>query len=211
MTQSTENKLINLLLHKQFKKFFLGAIAILAPRRALLAVLVIGAVALLQSYFPTADTNSSTPVQANVVQASLLTDGEFQVKRVVDGDTFVYVNATGEDKTVRLLGVDTPETKDPRKPVQCFGKEASDETKSLIDGKIVKIASDPKADNLDRYQRELRYVYLPDGRMLNRILVTEGFAHATPEYPFSFKEEFVNLEKEANIAGKGLWNKSVCN
>jgi len=191
MKTSDETKLINLLLHKKFKRFFW-------------AVLVIVAVALIQNYWTGTTTNSAQ------IEANLVTAGYFPVERVVDGDTFVYIE-NGTSKTVRLLGVDTPETKDPRKPVQCFGKEASDETTSLIAGKTVRLESDPKAQNLDKYQRELRYVYLPDGRMLNRILVAEGYAHATPEYPFSLSAEFVNLEKEATIAGKGLWNTSVCN
>lgn len=170
-------------------------------KQFLWAILVIFVVAIFDNYWPTS-VGSST-------QTNLINNGYFQVERVVDGDTFVYLDQ-GVQKTVRLLGVDTPETKDPRKPVQCYGQEASDETKMLIEGKIVRLEADPQAQNLDKYQRDLRYVYLPDGAMLNRILVAEGFAFATPEYPFGLKEEFVNLEKEANIERKGMWNTTVC-
>lgn len=64
---------------------------------------------------------------------------------------------------------------------------------------------------MDKYGRELRCFYLPDRKMLNIILVSDGFVHATAHYPFSLKEVFVNLEKEANISSKGLWNKAACN
>jgi endonuclease YncB( thermonuclease family) len=144
------------------------------------------------------------------IQANLVGGDSVLVTKVVDGDTFHY-SVGGETHTVRLLGVDTPETKDPRKPVQCFGTAASAETSSLIDGKIVRLEKDVKADNLDKYGRELRYVYLPDGRMLNRILVAEGFAFATPQYPFSLSDEFVNLQKEADNGGKGLWGSCPIN
>lgn len=146
-------------------------------------------------------------VTADVTNTEI--EGPYQVKRVVDGDTFVYLDGEKE-KTVRLLGVDTPETKDPRKPVQCFGIEASNEAKKLLDGNTVKLVTDKIGDSMDKYGRELRYVYLPDGTMLNEHLVANGFAFATPEYSFSRKEHFVNLENEARIGGKGLWNTDLC-
>ncbi len=141
-----------------------------------------------------------------------LTDHDLtvQVARVVDGDTFVYLTG-GEEVKVRLLGIDTPETVDPRKEVQCFGKEASAMTNNLIGGKTVKLVADTKGDSRDKYGRELRYIYLPDGTMVNRLLVENGFAHATPEYSFSYKEEFVNLENQAKIQEKGLWSPTACN
>ncbi|MCC6643923.1 thermonuclease family protein, partial [Candidatus Peregrinibacteria bacterium] len=86
----------------------------------------------------------------------------FSVVRVVDGDTFVYEDS-GQDITVRMVGIDTPETVDPRKPVQCFGREASSKTKSLIEGKKVRLEKDALGDTIDKYQRELRNVYLEDG------------------------------------------------
>lgn len=146
-------------------------------------------------------------LQVNVTDADLL--HTYSVSYVIDGDTFVYLDGD-EEKTVRLLGVDTPETKDPRVDVQCFGEEASNETKRLLQGKTVHLVADTIGNTRDKYGRELRYVYLSDETFLNAHLLQEGFATATPEYTFSFKDDFVNMENEARIAEKGLWNPNVC-
>ncbi len=131
------------------------------------------------------------------------------VTRVVDGDTFYY-EAGGVKGEVRMLGIDTPETVDPRKPVQCFGKEASAETKKLLEGKGTILKVDSQESGVDRYNRQLRYVYLLDGTFVNEYLVAEGYAHATPQYNFDMKESFVDLENKARIAERGLWNPKVC-
>jgi micrococcal nuclease len=144
------------------------------------------------------------------LQTNLLAERTVPVERVVDGDTFAYLN-NGEEQKVRLLGVNTPETVDPRRTVECFGKEASAIAKEMLTGKSVRLVTDPTANSRDRYNRELRYVYLPDGTFLNRWLIENGYAQATPEYAFSFKQEFVNLEKEARMSEKGLWNPQACN
>lgn len=131
------------------------------------------------------------------------------ISRVVDGDTFYY-EENGLKGEVRMLGIDTPETVDPRKPVQCFGKEASDETKQLLEGKTAILKKDTVGDDLDKYKRQLRYVYLTNGTFINEYLVAEGYAHATPQYKFDLKDHFVDLENQARIAEKGLWNPKVC-
>ena len=89
-----------------------------------------------------------------------------RVTRVVDGDTLV-VNIAGQEERVRLIGVDTPETVHPQKPVEYFGKEASAFTKGIAEGQSVRLEADPQNTNRDKYRRLLRYVYLPDGRLLN--------------------------------------------
>lgn len=158
--------------------------------------------AVIQLYNPSQKT-----VTADVTHSEI--DYFHSVVRVVDGDTFVYLSGD-EEKTVRLLGVNTPETKDPRKPVQCFGIEASNEARRLLSGNNVRLVTDKIGDSIDKYGRELRYVYLSDGTMLNEHLVAEGFAHATPEYSFSQKDHFVNLENEARMTKKGLWDPEIC-
>ncbi len=87
----------------------------------------------------------------------------FKVLKVIDGDTIV-VNVRGNKETVRLLGIDTPEAVDPRKPVQCFGKAASEKMKSFVEGKSVILVDDSTQGNRDKYKRLLRYVYLPDSK-----------------------------------------------
>jgi micrococcal nuclease len=121
------------------------------------------------------------------------------VTRVVDGDTIV-VSGVG---TVRLIGVDTPETVDPRKPVQFFGKEASDFTRQMAQGKVVRLEFD--VQRKDKYQRTLSYVYLPDGTFLNAEIVKQGFGHAYTTYPFRYLEQFRQFERDARAANRGLW------
>ncbi len=138
----------------------------------------------------------------------LIPDGT--VIRTVDGDTFV-VQLGGLQEKVRMLGMDTPETVDPRKTVQCFGKEASKKLHELLTDKIVTLKSDPANDDRDKYGRILRYVYLPDGTFVNSIMIEQGFAFAYIKFPFMYKEQFVRLQMQARAARAGLWGKETCN
>ena len=122
-----------------------------------------------------------------------------RVERVVDGDT-VIVGGVGR---VRLIGVDTPESVDPRRPVEFFGKEASAFTRRLVEGKRVRLAYD--WERTDRYGRTLAYVYLPDGTFLNAELIRQGYGHAYTRFPFKYLERFRQFEREARAAGRGLW------
>lgn len=135
------------------------------------------------------------------------------VIRVVDGDTLA-VKLDGDDRElkVRLLGVDTPETVDPRKAVQCFGKEASAFTKSLVDGERVRLDPDSLADEVDKYGRLLRNVVLEDGRDLNALLIQEGYAYAYLSFPLNplRKTELKRLQSEAEEAKRGLWSPDGC-
>jgi micrococcal nuclease len=121
------------------------------------------------------------------------------VKRVIDGDTVELT--TGEK--VRLIGVDTPETKDPRKPVQYFGKEATAFTQRLVEGKRVRLAYDQQRQ--DKYGRTLTYIYLEDGTFVNAEIIKQGYGFAYTRFPFKYLEEFRQLEREAREAGRGLW------
>jgi len=131
-------------------------------------------------------------------------DDSATVVRVVDGDT-LKVTIGGKAETIRLLGVDTPELGDARKKVEQFAEKASEFTRRLADGRKIRLESDPEADNRGTYGRLLRYVYLPDGRMLNATLIREGYGFAMTRYPFSKRSEFRALEREARLAGRGLW------
>lgn len=127
------------------------------------------------------------------------------VKRVIDGDT-VVIRINGVDERVRLIGVDTPETKDPRKPVQCFGEEASAFTKSLLpEGTPLRLERD--VEERDRFGRLLAYVYrLDDDLFVNRELVARGYAMPLTIAPnVTHADEFVALAAAARDAGLGLW------
>lgn len=147
--------------------------------------------------------DTPTPT-ASVLQESVVSSegGELlTVTRVVDGDTIVL--STGQ--TVRYIGIDTPETVDPRREVGCFGKEASDKNKTLVLGKEVRLEKD--ISDTDRYGRLLRYVFV-NGQMVNELLVREGYAHASSYPPdVTYQELFIEAEKEARDQGKGLWSK----
>lgn len=127
------------------------------------------------------------------------------VVRVVDGDT-VVLRIAGRKESVRLIGVDTPETKHPTKPVECFGPEASRHTAGLLPaGTEVLVRRDTEAR--DVYRRLLLYVYrADDGLFVNRDLVAGGWA-VPKSYPpnTAHAEEFAALAATAEAAGLGLW------
>jgi micrococcal nuclease len=134
-----------------------------------------------------------------------VTSGDFEVvERVVHGDTLLL--QSGE--RVRLIGVDTPETKHPKKPVEYFGKEASAFTRRMAEGKRVRLEFDQAnaaRGHKDSYGRTLAYVFLEDGTLLNAEIIKQGYGHAYTQFPFSRMEEFRRLEREAREQGRGLW------
>lgn len=132
--------------------------------------------------------------------------GLYSVTRYSDGDT-ITVNMNGTSETIRFIGVDTPETHDPRKKVQCYGPAASAFTKNTISaaGSKVRLQADSLSSNRDRYDRLLRYVYLPDGTFVNLKIIREGFGFYYPYFPFSKSAEYDAAQKTAQLAGKGLW------
>lgn len=132
------------------------------------------------------------------------------VSRVVDGDTIV-ISKDGKNETVRLIGVNTPETVDPRKPVQCFGKEASDFLKKILAGKTVRLESDPSQENRDKYNRLLRYVYVDD-ILVNEEIISSGYGFEyTYDVPYEFQKEFISSEAYARAGKLGLWSPDTCN
>jgi micrococcal nuclease len=124
------------------------------------------------------------------------------VVRVVDGDTIV-VRLDGRQQRVRYTGMNTPESVDPRRPVQCFGKEAAVRNRQLVEGKAVWLEKD--VSETDRFGRLLRYVSV-DGVLVNAALVAEGYAHAVTYPPdVRYAERFRALERGAREARRGLW------
>ena len=126
----------------------------------------------------------------------------------VDGDTVrVRINNPPKSlsvvETIRLLGVDTPETVHPNLSVQEFGMEASDFTKDNLLGKTIFLAFD--WDLRDKYGRLLAYIYTAPGVCFNAALISEGYGFAYLDYPFQFMEEFKSLEQKAKKNKRGLW------
>lgn len=126
-----------------------------------------------------------------------------EVKRVVDGDTFV-VNYEGKDEKVRLIGVDTPESVHPdEKKNTEFGKEVSDFTKKMLSDKYVELEFD--VSQRDKYGRLLAYVYL-DGQMYNKMLLEKGYAKIATFPPnVKYVDDFTVLQKQARESKVGLW------
>ena len=132
------------------------------------------------------------------------------VIRDIDGDTIVVL-VQGATTTVRLLGVDTPETVDPRKPVECFGPEASAETKKLVDGQLVRLLPDPSQGAKDKYGRALAYVYLEDGTLFDEFLIAQGYGHEyTYKTPYEYQSEFKAAQAKAQKEQLGLWSPTTC-
>lgn len=122
------------------------------------------------------------------------------VVSVVDGDT---IKVEGGE-IVRYIGVDTPETVDRRKPVECFGKEASAKNKELVQGKMVELEKD--VSERDRYGRLLRYIWIGD-TLINETLVREGFARVSTYPPdVKYVDRFLTAERAAREEKKGLWS-----
>jgi micrococcal nuclease len=135
----------------------------------------------------------------------------YRVTKVVDGDT-VNVSINGETIPVRLLGIDTPEVVDSRKIVQCFGKEASEETKKLLINKSVRLEADQTQGDTDQYHRLLRYVFLLDGTLVNDHLIRNGFAfeYTYHSIPYTYQNQFKQAEHDARMNKRGLWADNTC-
>lgn len=134
----------------------------------------------------------------------------YPVAKVVDGDT-LEVRKDGGIVKVRLIGINTPETVDPRRSVQCFGREASAEAHRLLDGQSVSLETDPSQDTYDKYGRLLAYVYLPDGTLFNERMIAAGFAHEyTYNVPYKYQAQFKAAEQAAREARRGLWSPETC-
>ena len=125
------------------------------------------------------------------------------VERITDGDT-IRVTLDGRSEPVRYIGIDTPETRHPRRGVEAFGPEATEANRRLVEGRQVRLVFD--VEERDRYGRLLAYVYLQDGTFVNAELVSRGFAHVMTVPPnVRHREQFAEAERVARSAGRGLW------
>ena len=128
----------------------------------------------------------------------------YSINHFIDGDT-IAVNMNGQVEKVRFIGVDTPETHKPNSPVQCYGPNAAAYSKSQIGPQSVRLVADPLSTDRDRYNRLLRYVYLPDGTDLDERLIQNGYGFYYPYFPFSKAAQFSADEQVAITNRKGLW------
>jgi micrococcal nuclease len=150
------------------------------------------------------DQPVAPPAQQQSKQPAASEKGTYQVSRFIDGDTFA-ADVNGKDETIRIIGIDTPETHAPGKPVQCYGPAASAYLKTLIGESEVTLENDPKNDNRDRYGRLLRHVYLPNSSSVALAIIQNGYGFAYTTYPFTGKEQYIAAEAQARAQAKGLW------
>ena len=136
--------------------------------------------------------------------------GPFTVINVVDGDT-IHVDANGQRLKIRMIGLDTPETVDPREPVRCFGGEASAQAKTILGGQSVYLETDPSQDTVDRYGRTLAYVWTASGRLFNLDMISDGYAFEyTYDLPYHYQQDFKAAENDARTQERGLWSPNAC-
>jgi len=154
----------------------------------------------LQSH-PEAQQAASPNQVMGVVQP-----GYYRIVSAADGDT-IKVDMNGTTESVRLIGVDTPESVKPNSPVQCYAHEASDFTKQTLTGKTVRLEADPTGDNRDRYDRLLRYAYLEDGTLWNQKLIEQGYGFAYLSFQFTKQADFAAAQAKAQDAKLGLWGR----
>lgn len=149
------------------------------------------------------ETNNNTVTSTDISELN-----KYEVISVTDGDTF-KIDYNGEEKKVRLIGVDTPESVSPNKEKNNnYGKEASNYTKERLEGQYVSIEFD--VQETDQYGRFLAYVYLEDGTMYNKELLEKGYAQVAT-YPPNVKyvEEFEEIQKNARENNIGFWAENV--
>jgi len=159
---------------------------------------------------PVQDTSPNEPTTTPPQPSPRQETTSYSVVRVIDGDT-VDILYNGKTERIRLIGVDTPETVDPRKPVQCFGKEASAKLTSLLASKQVVLEIDATQGERDAYGRMLAYLFLPDGTHVNLALLEQGYAHEyTYRTPYKYQSSFKEAASQAREAKLGLWADATC-
>lgn len=152
-------------------------------------------------------SSSSATAPSEIVEENAVTQSASAKKVIVtdvtDGDTIKVRMSDGEVETVRLIGIDTPETR----PTECFGREATAKMQVLVGGKEIMLVQDP-ADDRDNFGRLLRYVSV-EGVDAGAVMIRDGFAHSYKQYPHPRLDEYNVLERNARNTSSGLWG-DVC-
>lgn len=155
------------------------------------------------------NTDKDKKENSKIVIAEQTPPEIYPVTKVVDGDT-LWVDINGVNTKIRLIGVNTPETVSPSKPVECYGPEASNYTKSMLDGKYVGLEADSSQGDVDIYGRALRYVYI-NHQNFNFLLIANGYGFEyTFNTPYKYQSNFKSIEVEAKTNLRGLWSPENC-
>ncbi|MCA9379709.1 thermonuclease family protein [Candidatus Dojkabacteria bacterium] len=176
----------------------------ISANRSLINTIVVLFLFLIGAFVSDSQFNTSINSDVLGTDTSLYT-----LDSIVDGDTIKVSDAEGF-YTVRLIGIDTPETKDPRKEIECFGEEATLYLTKLIGNQKLILKSDSTQDDIDRYGRYLRYAFLKDGTNINKKMIEDGYAYEyTYSKPYYYQNEFINAQDSAQNGQLGLWS-GVC-
>lgn len=156
----------------------------------------------VENIYPTIAIRITSPVTSTT---SPMSYESVKVSRVIDGDTVEL----SDGRRVRYIGIDTPETGDPRRGVQCYGREAYEKNRELVEGKMVELEKD--VSETDKYGRFLRYVYI-NNVLVNELLVEEGYAYSSSYPPdVKYQDNFLEAQKLAREENKGLWGSTCSN
>lgn len=162
----------------------------------------------LQNPFDRYEIHSQPEIVANAREAGVGVEGVYKVVRVVDGDT-VVLNMHGQNVTVRLVGLNTPEVIAPHQSVQCFGPEASKIAHTLLDDTSVHFEPDPSQGVFDKYYRTLGYIFLQDGTNFNQYMIERGYGKEyTFKSTYKYQKDYKAAQAQAQSQKRGLW--SVC-
>jgi endonuclease YncB( thermonuclease family) len=135
----------------------------------------------------------------------------FKVLHIVDGDT-ITIEHDGKKETIRLLGINTPESVAPMRPKECYGKEASNFLKNILESTYIDIEYDIHRKTVDIYGRTLAYIIL-DGKNINQKMIEEGYAFEYTYHKeiYTHQGDFRAAQKRAKERGLGLWSTTTCN
>jgi len=156
----------------------------------------------------TSSTNQVSQRTSELVSGEVVLQGI--VTSVIDGDT-LKVQFGPKIETIRVIGIDTPETVHPSQPVECFGREASAYATALLASTVVTLVTDKTQGTRDKYDRRLGYITLADGRDFGAVMIAEGFAFEyTYDGVYEQQARYQRAEREAREEGRGLWAVGVC-
>lgn len=154
-------------------------------------------------------TNDVVP-SSDDVSATVVTEGPYTVRSVVDGDT-MKIERDGRLVTVRIIGINTPESVDRRRAVECFGKEAAARATQALLGASVTLERDTTQADTDRYGRLLRHVVFADGRQFGEMMIAEGFAYEyTYDAPYAYQQRYKDAQSLARQQQRGMWAPDAC-
>jgi len=161
----------------------------------------------------TPDTSKQEVVVENIEEVADIEATDVQtyvVTQVIDGDTLT-VDIDGVTESIRVLGINTPETEYSSRGAECFGAEASTYAKTLLEGTEVSLTADDTQDARDKYDRILAYVTLPDGRDFGQVMIADGYAYEyTHIYSYKNQQLYKAAQAHAQEDEVGLWADGVC-